>query len=339
METVLELGDELDNINLACKTLGLPRATLYRHLKPSDPAVKAPRPESPRALPEETRQTILDYLHNEEFVDRSPHAVFHTLLDRNIYLASVRSYYRILDDNKEVKERRNQLRHPKYAKPELLATGPLQVWCWDITKLKGPGKWEYYHLYVVIDIYSRLVVGWMLARHESGELATTLLGKSIERQGVQPGQLTIHSDRGAAMQSKPVVALLSQLDVLKTNSRPRVSNDNPFSESQFKTTKYHPEFPKHFGSFEHAQAFLRTFMPWYNEHHCHSGIQYLRPADVHYGRADAILAARHETQLAHYHAHPERYIQGPPKLKKLPEAVYINPPKAKVEPVQEYSLN
>jgi len=339
IETTLELGEGLKNINLACSTLGIPRATLYRHLKPVTPVERAPRAESPRALPPETRQKILDYLHSPEFVDCSPHATFYKLLDRDIYLASVRSFYRILDANKEVKERRNQLRHPNYTKPELLATGPLQVWCWDITKLKGPGKWEYYHLYVVIDIYSRLVVGWMLARRESGELATQLLRESIERQGVQPGQLTIHSDRGAAMQSKPVVALLSQLDVLKTNSRPRVSNDNPFSESQFKTTKYHPDFPDRFGSFEHALTFLRTFIPWYNEEHCHSGIQYLSPADVHYGRADAILAGRHETQLAHYRAHPERYIQGPPKRKRLPEAVYINPPNPKEEPVREYSLN
>lgn len=339
METTLELGGELNNVDFACNTLNVSRATLYRHLKPTSPAMKALRTESPRALPEETRQRILDYLHSDEFVDCSPHAAFHTLLDRDIYLASVRSFYRILDANKEVKERRNQLRHPEYTKPELLATGPLQVWSWDITKLKGPGKWEYYHLYVVIDIYSRLVVGWMLALQESGELATQLLKEAIERQGVQPGQLTVHSDRGAAMQSKPVVALLSQLDVLKTNSRPHVSNDNPFSESQFKTTKYHPEFPKRFGSFEHALSFLRIFMPWYNEQHCHSGIQYLRPADVHYGRAEAILAARHQTQMAHYTAHPERYIQGPPKLKALPGAVYINPPKAKEDSASEYSLN
>ncbi len=339
METALELGGELKNIDLACNTLNVSRSTLYRHLKPNTPATKAPRTESPRALPEETRQAILDYLHSDEFVDCSPHAAFHTLLDRDIYLASVRSFYRILDANKEVKERRNQLRHPEYTKPELLATGPLQVWSWDITELKGPGKWEYYHLYVVIDIYSRLVVGWMLAPQESGELATQLLKKAIERQGVRPGQLTVHSDRGAAMQSKPVVALLSQLDVLKTNSRPHVSNDNPFSESQFKTTKYHPEFPKRFGSFEDALSFLRTFMPWYNEQHCHSGIQYLRPADVHYGRAEAILAARHQTEMAHYHALPERYIQGPPKRKLLPDAVYINPPKVKEESVSEYSLN
>lgn len=339
METALTLGSELGNLSAACQVLSIPRSTLYRHLAPVAPKVRKPRLESSRALPPETRQAVLDHLHSPEFVDRSPHEVFYTLLDRGVYLASTRSFYRILEANKEVKERRNQLRHPKHRKPELLATGPLQVWSWDITKLKGPVKWEYYHLYVVMDIYSRYVVGWMLARRESGDLAKQLLLETCKRQRIEPGQLTIHSDRGPAMQSKPVVALLAQLDVLKSNSRPYVSNDNPFSESQFKTTKYHPEFPSSFGSFEDALTFLRKFMPWYNDQHCHSGIAYLRPADVHNGRAEDILAARYATQMENYRAHPERYIQGPPKPKTLPDAVYINPPETKEDSAVEYSLN
>jgi putative transposase len=339
METALKLGADLNNISQACDALLIPRATLYRGLKPEEASERRPRPESPRALPPETKKKILDHLHSPRFIDRSPNEVFYTLLDQDIYLGSIRSYYRILEANKEVKERRNQLRHPKHKKPELLATAPRQVWTWDITKLKGPGKWEYYHLYVVLDIYSRYIVGWMLAPRESGELAKQLLAESCERQCIEPHQLTIHSDRGAAMQSKPVVALLSQLDVLKTNSRPHVSNDNPFSESQFKTTKYHPEFPNRFGGFEHALTFLRSFVPWYNDSHRHSGIRYLTPANVHHGQADAVLNARYVTKISAYDAHPERFIQGPPRLQKLPEAVYINPPTSKKEPVAEYSLN
>lgn len=326
MEAVLDLGKELGNTSEACRCLDVPRANLYRAMTPPPEQDAKPKAPSPRALPPETRQAVLDHLHSDEFIDSSPSEMVHTLLDRGTYLASVRTCYRILADNDEVKERRNQLRHPLYVRPELVATGPNQVWTWDITKLKGPGKFEYYHLYVMIDIFSRYVVGWMLAYRESGELAEQFIEETCRREGIPPNQLTIHSDRGAAMQSLPVINLLASLDIRKSNSRPHVSNDNPFIESHFKTTKSHPEFPRRFGGFEHALSFCRTFFPWYNRRHCHSGILYLTPATVHLGNADAALASRHQTMLKAYAEHPERYVNGPPKLKVLERAVYINRP-------------
>lgn len=326
METVLELSKGLHNTAKACSALEVSRATFYRGMAPPRERESKPRPQSTRAIPLETRQVILDHLHSDEFVDKSPSQVFHTLLDRGIHLASVRTFYRILDANGEVKERRNQLRHPEYTRPELLATAPNQVWTWDITKLKGPAKWVYYHLYVIIDIFSRYVVGWMLAHRESGDLAKQLIEETCERQGIVANQLIVHSDRGSAMQSKPVVGLLSRLDITKSNSRPHVSNDNPFIESHFKTVKYQPEFPDRFGGYEHALDFCRGLFPWYNTSHCHSGILFLTPETVHSGHADATLRARHATLMKAYDLHPERYINGPPKLKVLDRAVYINPP-------------
>lgn len=340
METALDLSTGLCNTVRACLALELSRATFYRAMGPTKEREAKPRPVSPRALPPETRQAVLDHLHSEEFIDVSPSEMVHTLLDREIYLASVRTCYRILEANNEVKERRNQLRHPKYARPELLATGPNQVWTWDITKLKGPGKFIYYHLYVIIDIFSRYVVGWMLAPREDGQLAKQLIEEACERQGITANQLTIHSDRGAAMQSKPVFNLLASLDILKSNSRPSVSNDNPFIESHFKTVKQHPKFPDRFGGYEDALEFCRGLFPWYNNTHCHSGILFLTPSVVHSGRADTTLQARHETMMKAYSLHPERYVNGAPKLKVLDRAVYINPPTPKrEEPVLISSLN
>jgi putative transposase len=328
METVLELSKDLRSTSLACAALGISRATLYRAMTPQVARKRSPKPSS-RALPPETRQAVLDHLHGEEFVDRSPSEMVHTLLDRGVYLASVRTCYRILEAHGEVQERRNQLRHPKHARPELIATGPNQVWCWDITKLKGPGKFVYYHLYVIIDIYSRYVVGWMLAHREDGQLAKQLIEETCKREGIQPNQLVIHSDRGAAMQSLPVVHLLAQLDILKSNSRPHVSNDNPFIESHFKTVKNHPKFPDRFGSYEDALRFCQELFRWYNHSHCHSGILFLTPAVVHSGRADDILRSRHEVVMKAFSEHPERFVNGPPKLKVLDRAVYINSPTSK----------
>lgn len=340
METALELGKGLHNTARACLALEVARATFYRAMAPPTQRKTKPKPPSPRALPRETQQAVLAHLHSPEFADKSPSETFHTLLDRNVYLASVRTFYRILDANDEVKERRNQLRHPVYARPELLATGPNQVWTWDITKLKGPEKWLYYHLYVIIDIFSRCVVGWMLAPRENGDLAKQLIQRTCERQRITANQLTIHSDRGAAMQSKPVIGLLTQLDIAKSNSRPHVSNDNPYIESFFKTTKYQPQFPERFGSYEDALEFCRNLFAWYNSTHCHSGILFLTPDTVHSGRADAILQTRHETRMDAYRLNPERYISGPPKLKVLDRAVYINPPEPrKTEFVMQNSLN
>jgi len=311
----------------ACRAMGVSRATLYRHRKPPQ-RKKSVRPSSrqPRALRADERQSVLDLLHSPRFVDKSPAAVHAALLDEGKYHCSVRTMYRILYDHNEVRERRNQLRHPNYKKPELLATGPNQVWSWDITKLPGPAKWTYYHLYVILDIYSRYTVGWMLASRESGELAKRLIRDSIEREQVDRDQLTIHSDRGAAMKSHTVAQLMATLGVTKSHSRPHVSNDNPFSESQFKTLKYRPGFPDRFGSQQDAQAFCGEFFRWYNDEHYHSGLGMLTPGSVHYGHAEEMLARRAETLDAAYAAHPERFVGRRPRPPALPAAVWINPP-------------
>jgi putative transposase len=274
------------------------------------------------------RQAVLDELHSERFVDKAPGEVVATLLDEGRYLCSERTMYRALASDGEVRERRNQLRHPKYAKPELLAKGPNQVWSWDITKLKGPVKWTYFYLYVILDIFSRYVVGWLLARRESGALAKRLIAESCEKQQVDRDQLTLHSDRGTSMKSKTVAQLLGDLGVTKSHSRPHVSNDNPFSEAQFKTLKYRPDFPGRFGSFEDGLSLCRAFFGWYNDEHRHSGIGMLTPAMVHYGQAESVLAGRKSVMAAAYAAHPERFVRGAPKIRRPPDAVWINPPRS-----------
>jgi putative transposase len=271
----------------------------------------------------------LDVLHEPRFVDHAPGQVYATLLDEGQYLCSERTMYRILADNAEVRERRDQLKHPVYAKPELLATASNQVWTWDITKLLGPVKWTYYYLYVILDIFSRFVPGWLLAREESAALAKLLIEETCERQGIEKGQLIAHSDRGPSMTSKPVALLLADLGVTKSLSRPHVSNDNPYSEAQFKTLKYRPGFPDRFGSIEHGRAHCRDFFSWYNTEHCHSGIGMMTPEAVHYGRAPEIRAARQLTLNVAYALHPERFVKKPPSPPKLPEMAWINPPTEK----------
>jgi putative transposase len=275
----------------------------------------------------EGRQAVVDILHSERFVDRAPHEVYATLLDEGVYYCSIRTMYRILKENQEVRERRNQLRHPAYQKPELLATAPNQVWSWDITKLLGPVKWSYFYLYVILDIFSRYVVGWMVATRESATLAERLIKETCEKQGIQRGQLTIHADRGSSMKSKSVALLLADLGITKTHSRPYTSDDNPYSEAQFKTLKYRPEFPERFGAIEDARSFCQAFFPWYNEEHRHTGIGLLTPEVVHYGRAEAVLKARKEVLHAAYQKHPERFVRKEPSPQPLPEAAWINPPK------------
>jgi putative transposase len=309
-----------------CRALGLARATVYRRRRPPARRPRRPRPTPVRALTLSERQVVLDELHSERFRDRSPVEAHASLLEEGRYLCSPRTMYRILASNGEVRERRDQLCHPHYAKPELMASGPNQVWSWDITKLKGPAKWVYYYLYVILDIFSRYVIGWLLAQHENSGLAQRLIRETCTKQGVEPGQLVLHSDRGAPMTSKTLAQLLADLGVEKTHARPHVSDDNPFSESQFKTLKYSPGFPDRFGSPEHARDVSRMLFSWYNHEHHHSALCYLTPAVVHYGRADAVLAERHQIQLAAYREHPERFVNGPPSLERLPEAVWINPP-------------
>ena len=314
----------------ACLALGLPRASLYRMRRPEDPQARpSARPVPSRALAPSERQEVLDALHSERFMDQPPAQVHATLLDEGTYLCSPRTMYRILDSAQEVKERRDQVRRPHYAKPELLATAPNQVWSWDITKLMGPVKWNYFYLYVIIDIFSRYVVGWMVAPRESAALAERLIGETYDKQGIRKGQLTLHADRGSSMKSKPVALLLADLGVVKTHSRPQVSNDNPFSESQFKTMKYRPEFPDRFGSVEDARAFGHVFFPWYNDEHHHSALGFMTPAVVHYGRAKGVREKRRQILDAAFAAHPERFVKGKPQPAELPPAVWINPPEKK----------
>jgi putative transposase len=270
---------------------------------------------------------VLDILHTERFVDQAPTEVYATLLDEGTYHCSVRTMYRILAEEGEVRERRNQARHPKYQAPELLATTPNQVWSWDITKLRGPVKWTYFYLYVILDIFSRYVVGWMIAHRESAALAKRLIAETCEKEKVQPGRLTIHADRGSSMKSKTVAFLLADLGVTKSHSRPYVSNDNPYSESQFKTLKYRPDFPDRFGSIQDARSFCREFFPWYNQEHRHIGIGLMTPATVHYGKAEQVSNQRQAVLASAFAAHPERFVRRMPVPPSLPEAAWINKPK------------
>jgi putative transposase len=256
----------------------------------------------------------------------APTQVYARLLDHGIYHCSVSTMYRILRAEDEVRERRNQRQHRDYKKPELLATAPNQVWSWDITKLRGPEKLVYYHLYVILDIFSRYVVGWLIADRESGALAEALIQECCIRQNIEQKQLIIHSDRGTAMTSKPVSNLLAELQVTKSLSRPRVSNDNPYSESQFKTLKYHPEFPDRFGSLEDARLFCRSFIYWYNNVHYHTGLALLTPATVHYKRTKDVLAQRSIVLQEAHALNPDRFVKGVPRPAEPPKEAWINPP-------------
>ena len=315
----------------ACRALGVSRATLYRRRRPA-PGRQQPRKTPARALDDTEREQVLEVLACERFVDRSPGEVVATLLDEGQYLCSERTMYRILAAEQPVRERRNQLTHPNYTKPELVATAPNQTWSWDITRLLGPKRWTYFYLYVLLDLFSRYVVGWMVAERESAALATTLIEQTCLKQGIEPQVLTLHSDRGAPMTSKCTAQLLADLGVTRSLSRPHVSDDNPFSEAQFKTLKYHPGFPGRFTDIAAATAFCRTFFPWYNTEHRHGGIAMLTPDDVHHGRAQRILEQRERTLRAAWAQHPERFVRGPPKPQALPKEVWINPPTAATTP-------
>jgi putative transposase len=326
MQAANELSREVGT-RRACEALGIPRASFYRERQGLKVDGRTSPGRSPRGLSAEERQQVKDILNSERFVDKAPREVFATLLDEGQYVCSVRTMYRILEEDQASQERRNQLRHPDYQKPELLATAPNQVWSWDITKLLGPQKWTYYYLYVILDIFSRYVVGWMLAHRESADLASRLIRETMNTQDVTADELTIHSDRGPSMTSHNVAQLLAALGVTKSHSRPHVSNDNPFSESQFKTLKYCPTFPDRFDSYEHALGFCREFFGWYNDEHYHSGIGLMTPAMLHYGQAADVIQSRQKVLQAAYAIHPERFVHGVPEAPKLPTAVYINPPK------------
>ena len=315
----------------ACAALGVSRASVQRRRARlgAPPAIPCPRPRPVRALTAPQQQTVLDLLHAPRFADQAPAEIYATLLDEGVYHCSIRTMYRILGQHDEVRERRQQLRHPVYQKPELLAERPNQVWSWDITKLMGPAKWSYFYLYVILDIFSRRVVGWCLADAESAALFKPLFDDAIAKHDVPPGQLTLHADRGPSMKAKATALLLADLGVTKSHSRPYTSNDNPFSESLFKTCKYQPQFPERFGSIQDAKAFCRRFFQWYNAEHHHLGIGLMTPDQVHYGQADEIYAARKQTLETAFLANPNRFVKKVPSPPQKPTAVWINPPQTK----------
>ena len=311
----------------ACRALGASRAAVYRRRRPALVTVHRRRRRPPRALSSGEREAVLAELHSERFLDASPAQVYATLLDEGTYLASERTMYRLLAERHGgVRERRDQLTHPAYARPELLAERPNEVWSWDISKLKGPAKWTCFYLYVILDVYSRYAVGWTVAHRESAVLAKALIGQTLEQQQISRDRLTIHADRGSSMTSKPVAFLLADLGVLKTHSRPYTSTDNPYSEAHFKTLKYRPGFPQRFDSIEQARAFCRHFFAWYNQQHRHSGIGLMTPATVHHGHAGVTHTARRAVLDAAYAARPERFVRHPPQPPALPTAAWINKP-------------
>jgi putative transposase len=311
-------------LTTACQVLAVPRSSLYRTRQPQQPAKPQPKPR--RALSQAERAAVRQVLNSEPFQDAPPRQVYASLLDAGTYLCHWRTMYRILKEHHQVRERRNQLKHPRYAKPELVATGPRKLWSWDITKLKGPEKWHYYYLYVILDVYSRYVVGWLLAEQESAQLAERLIIETCAKQGIRRDELILHADRGGPMKAKTVAQLLIDLGVIKSHSRPHVPDDNPYSEAQFKTLKYQPEFPGRFGSFQAALDWARCFFPWYNHQFYHSSLGLLTPASVHYGQAPQVLDQRQQVLQAAYEAHPERFVQGRPQVATLPKEVWINRP-------------
>ena len=324
MDAVDQLSPTV-GIASACDVLGLPRASFYRRPVFGPMPLKI-RPSPARALSPEERTNVRILLNSTRFQDCAPAAIQATLLDEGQYLCSTRTMYRMLEQDGASRERRDQLTHPAYQKPELLATAPNQLWSWDITKLRGPVKWNYFYLYVILDVFSRYVVGWMIAPREAAVLATKLIEETCEKHLIQPDKLTIHADRGSSMRSKPVAFLLADLSITKTHSRPYTSNDNPYSESQFRTMKYRPEFPDRFGCIQDARAFCQRFFPWYNDDHRHSGIGMLTPAMVHFGHAPAIREKRQTVLDAAYAAHPDRFVRRPPIPLPLPKEVWINKP-------------
>jgi putative transposase len=327
-DAIAELTPVLGSVRAACTATGRPQANHYRRHRQSPKPARPVRERSaqPRALGPAERDTVRALLNSPEFVDKAPATVYHELLDEGTYLCSPSTMYRVLRAYGEVTERRRQATHPARVKPELVATKPNQCWSWDITKLHGPAKWNYFHLYVIIDIYSRYVVGWLIAERESAALAEKLLADTIAKQNVDRDSLTIHADNGSSMASKPVAFLLADLGVTKTHSRPHTSNDNPFSESHFRTLKYRPDFPDTFGSIADARAFCQRFFAWYNTEHYHSGIGWHHPIDIHYGHAEAVQEARADVLAAAYHRNPERFVRKHPEPAALPGPAWINRP-------------
>ncbi len=325
MTAAQELAGQV-GVKAACAAMGVARATFHRRRRPATTGQRQPRPRPARALSEAERSEVFDVLCSPRFADRAPAEVYATLLDEGVHLCSERTMYRILGERRAVRERRAQRSHPNHPKPEVVARAPNEAWSWDVTRLLGPKKGRYLYLYVILDIFSRYVTGWMVAERETAGLAGRLIEEGCLRHGVRPEALTLHSDRGAPMTAKCTAQLLADLGVAQSLGRPRVSNDNPYSEAQFKTVKYHPGFPGRFADAAEAKEFCRSFFTWYNTEHRHGGIGLLTPEQVHLGRAAEVLRQRQEVLAAAYAAHPERFVAGPPKAAELPKEVWINPP-------------
>lgn len=340
MNTIQQLSQQAIPVSQACAALEIPRSSYYRTqappaaatasateaVAPTGEATTKTRPASPRALSEVEKETVRQLLHSQRFMDSSPYQVYGVLLDEGVYHCSIATMYRLLRDEGEQHERRRHQVHPAYAKPELLTTAPNQLWTWDITKLRGPVKWHYFYLYVLLDVFSRYVVGWLVAEREAAYLAEELISESCHKQGIQRDQLTIHSDRGGPMTAKTLALLLTDLGVAQSHSRPYTSNDNPFSEAQFKTLKYRPDYPDRFGALADARAWAQPFFYWYNHQHRHTALGLLTPVTVHHGLAETYQQHRCQVLHAAYAQHPERFIKGQPVPPALPTAVWINPP-------------
>jgi len=324
--SVVEALAQHVGVKTACEVLGMPRSSRYAARQPRVLKDRAPAPPPPRTLTAKEKTTVRETLNSERFADQAPREVYATLLDEGQYLCSVPTIYRILGENQEVRERRNQLRHPAYPKPRLVATAPNQVWTWDIAKLPGPVKWVYFCLYVVLDLFSRFVVGWLIAAQARAALAEQLIADSYARQGLVPGQLSVHSDRGGPMIARPLALLFDDLGITPSLARPRTPDDNPYSEAHFKTVKYHPSFPERFGGLLDARSWGQRLFSWYNYEHHHTALGLMTPAAVYFGQAPALFLGRQRVLEAAYTAHPERFVKGLPKPPALPSEVWINRP-------------
>ena len=327
MQGVLFLAP-IVGVAAACLALCMSRSRYYRAQKPKPEPTPRPRPA--RALSDDERAKVLATLDSDAFMDKAPAQVFAKLLEDGEYLCSVRTMYRVLAANDQVRERRAQRQQPTYTKPQLVATAPNQVWTGDITKLPGPTKGTYFALYVILDLYSRYIVGWQVALRESAAVYQDLVKACCKDQGVVPEQLTIHSDRGSPMTAKSTALLYVDLGIAKSHSRPYTSNDNPYSEANFRTLKYRPDMPDQLGSVEHARQVVNALVDWYNDDHYHVGLALMHPADVHFGRTADIIAARQRVLDAAHAAHPERFVTGRPIQKAPPPAAWINPPATEV---------
>lgn len=330
MMTLLEEASLSYGITTACQALAVPRSWYYRQKGVSGPTQENPeaRPTPKHALSKTEKARMREVLNGEQFVDQSPREVYATLLDEGVYLCHWRTMYRILTEHDEVRERRNQRQHPQNTKPQLVASRPNKLWSWDITLLAGPGRRLFYYLYVILDVYSRYVVGWLVAEGESSELAERLIAITCNKQNIRRDQLTLHADRGSAMRAKTVAQLLADLGVTKTHTRPYTPNDNPYSEAQFKTMKYRPDYPDRFESLDYARSWARAFFTWYNHEHHHTGLGLMTPAVVHHEQVDEVRAKRQRVLDEVYAAHPERFVKGRPIAPKVPNQVWINPPQS-----------